>query len=186
MTANQPQPAWPLQKPQQLVYLEFGADNGGMMLGICEQGLSYRAASPLKADGPVSFTFALDGKTRLEGTGEIVWSEEGGKTGGLRFTSVPPQFRELLRGWLLSESTPKSVGREVIPSVALPLDSISNLKSDVRLAMVEDANETAPLLPEPVPAAVEPIAEIPVETGPGEATPLDPMQLEEHVPTPVV
>jgi len=48
---------------------------------ICEQGFSFRAIAPLKADGPVNFAFALDGNRRLQGTGEIAWSEEDGKTG---------------------------------------------------------------------------------------------------------
>ncbi|MBS1839377.1 MAG: hypothetical protein JSS69_16570 [Acidobacteria bacterium] len=132
MPTNQLQAAWPLKKPQQLVYVDLGPNNGGMMLGICEQGLSYRAVTPLIADGPVNFAFALDGKTRLQGTGEIVWSEDGGKTGGLKFTNISPQFRESLHAWLANEAAPQSAGREVTPAVAMPLDSIEKIKQSVR------------------------------------------------------
>src|SRR5262245_20540313 len=113
MPTSQAQSAWPLQKPQQLIYIDLGPDNGGMILGICEQGLSFRAVVPLKVQGPINFTLALDGKTRLQGTGELAWSDDGGKTGGLKFTAVSPQFRESLHLWLASESTPQNVGREV-------------------------------------------------------------------------
>ena len=208
MPTTQAQSAWPLQKPQQLVYIELGADNGGMMLGICEQGLSYRAMAPLKADGPVNFTFALDGKTRLQGTGEIVWSEEGGKTGALKFTIVSPQFRESLREWLASEATPKAVGREVTPAVALPLDSLSVPKEEVPSTFIEEAVPKAieearptapPQIPKPkpvspahvapiavkpvVPVSVEPkpVAREHVEEKPLESKPVEWVQPEEEV-----
>ena len=193
MTTTQAQSAWPLQKPQQLVYIELGSDNGGMMLGICEQGLTYRAMSPLKADGPVNFTFALDGNTRLQGTGEIVWLEEGGKTGGLKFTAVSPQFRESLREWLASESTPKAVGREVNPAVALPLDSLNELKTEARSNLVEDAKPAAPpRLPEEKPVApkavesvhlaAKSIAQIPVEQEAAEPKLIEPERVEQKSP----
>ena len=132
MPTNQLEAAWPLKKPQQLVYVELGPSNGGMMLGICEQGLSYRAVSALIADGPVQFAFAFDGKTRLEGVGEIVWTEDGGKTGGLKFTNVSPQFQETVRMWLGSDAARKNIGREVTPAAAIPPDSIEKIKEQVR------------------------------------------------------
>src|SRR5262249_19445606 len=132
MTTNQIQTNWPLQKPQQLVYVELGPDNGGMVLGICEQGLSFRAVAPVKTEGPVYFTFALDGQPRLNVAGEIVWLDDGGKSGRLKFTSISEQFRELLRSWLQTEATPKAVGRQVTPAAALPLDSLSEPKSKAR------------------------------------------------------
>ncbi|HWZ99404.1 MAG TPA: hypothetical protein VN025_16720 [Candidatus Dormibacteraeota bacterium] len=143
MSTNQTQIAWPLKKPQQLVYVELGPNNGGMMLGVCEQGLSFRAVSPLRADGPINFMFALDGKTRLQGVGEIVWSEDGGKSGGLKFTNVSPQFRELLRSWLSSESNPKNIGREITPAAAIPLDSIEKIRSHAHAGNVEEAKPPA-------------------------------------------
>jgi hypothetical protein len=207
MPTSQTQPAWPLHKPQQLVYIDLGLDNGGMMLGICELGFSFRAVSPLKSEGPVQFTFALDGKTRLQGTGEIVWSEEGGKTGGLRFTTVSPQFRESLRDWLAGESTPKSVGREVTPAISLPLDSPAKSKEDVHSTVAEDAAPAAPqsapetksaapkpIVPAPVASiAVKPVVPIPIEQKPSEAKPVEHVQPEQlvhepetHVPEPAL
>ncbi len=132
MPTNQLQAAWPLKKPQQLVYVELGVSNGGMMLGICEQGFSYRAVSPLVHDGPVNFAFALDGKTRLQGIGEIVWSEDDGKTGGLKFTNISPQFQETVGAWLNGDAGPKNIGREVTPATAIALDSIEKIKQQVR------------------------------------------------------
>jgi len=165
------------------------------MLGICELGLSFRAVSPLRTEGPISFALALDAKTRLQGVGEIVWSEEGGKTGGLKFTSVSPQFRELLRTWLVSESTPKNVGREITPAASLPLDSIGKPRSDIRSTRFEGAEPTAPPQPaEAPPFQVEPTEQIQSEQTAREVEvqvpePVPPPKIEQEtveVPEPVV
>jgi len=160
MFMSQTQTSWPLKKTQQLVYVELGPHNGGMVLGICEEGFSFRAVAPLKADGPVNFAFALDGNRRLQGTGEIAWSEEDGKTGGLKFSNVSPQFRESLRFLLAADAEAKNVGREVTPAVALPLDSMEKLKASVR---VDDAEEAKPPV-SPRPVEAKPALPQPVET----------------------
>jgi hypothetical protein len=155
---SQMQTSWPLKKTQQLVYVELGPHNGGMVLGICEEGFSFRAVAPVKTDGPVNFAFALDGSRRLQGTGEIAWSEEDGKTGGLKFSNVSPQFRESLRFWLMTEAESKNVGREVTPAVALPLDSMDELKARVRGGGVEEAKPPVPQQAAEVKAApVQPV-----------------------------
>ena len=166
MSVNQIQSNWPLQKPRQLVYVELGPNNGGMVLGICEQGLSFRAVAPLKTEGPIHFTFALDGKTKLYGAGEIAWADDGGKSGGLKFTNVSPQFRESLRDWLASGLTPKTVGREVTPAAALPLDSISQHQSTSVRAEVPEPKPSAAPLPAIPQAIASPRAAIPAQAPP--------------------
>jgi len=67
------------KRPDQLVYLELGAGNGGMLLSISGDGFRFRAVAPLRPNGAVPFAFSLDGSKRLEGTGEIEWLEDDGK-----------------------------------------------------------------------------------------------------------
>ena len=150
MATNQTQSAWPLRKPQQLVYVELGPYNGGMLLGICEFGFSFRAVAPLKSDAPINFTFALDGKNRLQGAGEIAWTEDDGKTGGLKFTNVSPQFRESLRAWLADDALPKNSGREHTPAAALALDSLDKIKSTIREGRAEAIKASVPRVEERV------------------------------------
>src|SRR5262249_24280763 len=123
-----------------------------MVLGICEEGLSFRAVAPLKSEGPVYFTFAPDGKTRLNGAGEIVWSDDDGKSGGLKFTNTYEQFRESLRSWLASEATTKTVGREVTPAAALSLDSVTAHNSGARSSNANKIEEAKPETPKPTEA----------------------------------
>lgn len=147
MSTNPIQITWPLKKPQQLVYVELGSQNGGMMLGVCEVGLTFRAVAPLQANGPLPFSFALDGKSRLQGIGEIAWAEDDGKTGGLKFTDVSTEFHAALRAWLAGESSQKSVGREITPAAALPLDSLEKIKASIREGNIEEIKAVAPARP---------------------------------------
>src|SRR5215813_95033 len=188
MTTNQIQTNWPLQKPQQLVYVELGPDNGGMVLGICEQGLSFRAVAPLKAEGPVYFTFALDEKTRLNGAGEIAWSEDGGKSGGLKFTNISQQFRETLQAWLASEAKPKAIGREVAPAAALPLDSLAAPKLVMRPTDATSVEEAKPPVAPPVPietAHAAPGPVIPAPDAPRSTSPASIVEPKPPEPKPV-
>ena len=74
------------KKPDQLVYLELGAGNGGMLLSISEDGFRFRAVTPVRADVEMPFAFSLDGHQRLEGNGIVEGLEDDGKSGGMRWT----------------------------------------------------------------------------------------------------
>jgi hypothetical protein len=120
------------RKPDQLVYLELGAGNGGMVLSISEDGFRFRAVSPVRPDGPMPFAFSLDGTERLEGSGEIEWLEDDGKSGGLRFTEVSGEFRAALNRWLASHSSQLGSHREVIPAASTPLDTMEKIRQELR------------------------------------------------------
>jgi len=194
MATNQTQSTWPLRKPQQLVYVELGPHNGGMVLGICELGLSFRAVAPLKSDGPINFTFALDGKNRLQGVGEIAWAEDDGKTGGLKFTNVSPHFRESLRAWLADDALPRNSGREHTAATALPLDSLDKIKSSIREGKAEAIKASVPRVEEniveakdrePTPAPVPQVFQKPIVPSPPGRPPLATVRPEPtRAPTP--
>src|SRR5579862_1100642 len=119
------------KKPDQLVYLELGSGNGGMLLSVSEDGFRFRAVSPLRPDGGVPFAFSLDGRHRLQGIGEIEWLEEDGKSGGMRFTDLSPETRAAIDQWIAVDSRPPS-GREVIPGAATPLDTMEKIREELR------------------------------------------------------
>src|SRR5258708_1914613 len=96
-------PDFTQKKPLQLVYLELGVGNGGMLLSISEDGFRFRAVSPVHAETIMPFAFSLDGRNRLEGEGTVAWVEEGGKSGGMRFTEVSQEFRATLSPSLCSD-----------------------------------------------------------------------------------
>lgn len=119
------------KKPDQLVYLELGSGNGGMLLSVSEDGFRFRAVSPLRPDGGVPFAFSLDGRHRLQGIGEVEWLEDDGKSGGMRFTDLSPETRAAIDQWIAVDSRPPS-GREVTPAAATPLDTMEKIREELR------------------------------------------------------
>lgn len=123
----------PRKRPPQLVYLELGKNNGGMVLNATEEGIGFRAVSGLQPGSEVGFSFALDGVTHLEGSGEVIWADESGKTAGIRFTQVPANFREHLRAWRINGTEHVPSGREVAAAASAPVESLEKLKRDIRM-----------------------------------------------------
>src|SRR5258708_21789546 len=119
------------KKPLQLVYLELGVGNGGMLLSISEEGFRFRAVSPVRENTTMPFAFSLDGRNHLDGTGTVEWIEEDGKSGGMRFTEVSSEFQSALGAWLNSDSS-HHPGREATPAAATPLDTMEKIREDLR------------------------------------------------------
>jgi hypothetical protein len=119
------------KKPDQLVYLELGIGNGGMLLSISEEGFRFRAVNAVREAGTIPFAFSLDGRNRLEGGGTVEWVEEDGKSGGMRFTDVSAEFRAALSQWL-SADVSHYPGREATPAAATPLDTMEKIRQELR------------------------------------------------------
>src|SRR3984893_1336107 len=93
-------------KLDQLVYVELESRNGGMMLTVSEEGFAFRAVTSVRPTGRIPFSFVIHGTEKLEGYGEIKWTKDDGKVGGLQFTDVSTQFLNALRRWLAELSAP--------------------------------------------------------------------------------
>jgi hypothetical protein len=120
------------KKPDQLVYLELGSGNGGMLLSISEDGFRFRAVSPLRPSGLMPFAFSLDGNRRLQGIGEVEWLEDDGKSGGMRFVEVSTEFRSIVAQWLVLDSSHRRSDREASPAAAAPLDTMEKIREELR------------------------------------------------------
>jgi hypothetical protein len=131
------------KKPDQLVYLELGVGNGGMLLTISEDGFRFRAVTPVRANTSMPFAFSLDGRNRLEGEGTVEWVEEDGKSGGMRFTEVSPEFHATLGAWLNSDVSHQA-GREVTPDAATPLDTMEKIRQELRAGYPTRPAEVTP------------------------------------------
>lgn len=112
------------KRTQQLVYLELGRDNGGVMLNLSEEGCGFQAISPVKA-GKTRFGFQISGGRRIAGDAKIEWVDETGIMGGLQFISLPGEAREQIRSWLEETSAPEEPGEGVLPAAAAPLDAVT-------------------------------------------------------------
>src|SRR5271165_4899552 len=98
----------PRRKPAQLVYLEFGRDNGGMVKDVSEGGMRFSLMGPVVVGQTLQFSVNLDAARRIEGQAKMIWTEANGKSGGLSFAELSEQSRETLRAWLAEIDGPAS------------------------------------------------------------------------------
>jgi hypothetical protein len=87
------------KRTDQLLYAEFGPDNGSILLNLCEDGCSFQSMAPVR-DQQLRFSVSIGDGRKLEGDGQMVWSDTARKTGGLRFLNPSRELRERVREWL--------------------------------------------------------------------------------------
>jgi hypothetical protein len=90
----------PRLKLDKLVYVYLHSGNGGILLDVSGGGLGLQAAAPLEAAGPIRFRLSVGAIDQIEAAGELLWIDETGKRGGLRFTHLPEEVRDQVRIWL--------------------------------------------------------------------------------------
>ena len=89
----------PRTRLAEIAYLGIGPENGGIVLDVSDGGLSFHAVSPVQPAESVRFLLSLKGHSRIEGSGEVVWTDEMKTVGGLKFTSLSAGAREHLDNW---------------------------------------------------------------------------------------
>jgi hypothetical protein len=104
--SNSERSQFPSVKLDQLVYVELEASNGGMMLTVSEDGFTFRAVTSVGPARKIPFSFVVNGAEKLEGYGNIDWTQDHGKVASMQFVEVTPEFRTALRRWLTQLSAP--------------------------------------------------------------------------------
>ena len=85
---------------QGFFYLNLADRCYGSVLNISKTGLCFRSVVPVSKTGTISFSLS-EGHHQVDGTGEVVWTDETQKTGGLRFTELSPAASgELFSNWI--------------------------------------------------------------------------------------
>ncbi len=84
---------------ERLAYIQIGPDNGGFILNVSSGGLSFQSAVPVERDHTLRFSLSA-GKRTIDACGELVWTDETGKSGGLRFTTLSSEAGEQISSWL--------------------------------------------------------------------------------------
>lgn len=130
---------FPRHRVESLVYVNLGQGNGGILLDISEGGLRVQGAHPLMGDPLAPLQFNLPQSLHpFEASGEIVWTDDSGKVGGVRFADSAEgpneQINEQIKEWL-------SFGA---PSGHSQADTALQLRSSVPAAVADaDAGEVA-------------------------------------------
>jgi hypothetical protein len=89
----------PRTKLVEIAYIGMGPENGGLVLDVSDGGLSFHAVAPVQPAETIRFLLSLRGHSRIEGAGEVVWTNEMKTVCGLRFTSLSAGAREHINNW---------------------------------------------------------------------------------------
>jgi len=68
-------------------------------LNLSEEGCSFQSLAPVHGE-QVRFSVSVGDGHKLEGDGQMMWSDTGKKTGGVRFLNPSRELREQVRVWL--------------------------------------------------------------------------------------
>lgn len=83
-----------------LAYVEFGADNGAILIDLGEGGLGFQSVMPVSMNQALVFKFKIAPQTKyIEGQAEVTWMNESGKGGGLRFVELNADACAQIREW---------------------------------------------------------------------------------------
>ena len=83
----------------EIAYIGMGPENGGLVLDVSNGGLSFHSVAPVHPADKVHFLLSLRGHSRIEGAGEVVWTNQMGTVCGLKFTSLSAGALEHLNNW---------------------------------------------------------------------------------------
>jgi periplasmic protein TonB len=91
-----------------VLYVDFGADNGGIVLNLNEDGFSVQTAMPLAVDSLSSMRFK-GGRNRdsLEVGGRLVWMSSNRKAAGIEFVDLSEDARRRITEWIALEASPQ-------------------------------------------------------------------------------
>jgi hypothetical protein len=127
----------PRTKLVEIAYIGMGPENGGLVLDVSDGGLSFHSVAPVMPAETIHFLLSLQGHSRIEGAGEVVWTNEMRTVCGLRFISLSSGAREYLNNWT-NQSRATPAPREKTYSHA-PLPPLQNEDSSASLASQSEA-----------------------------------------------
>ena len=141
--------AHPRRRLDQLVYIGFGPDTGGVLLDVSEGGLRCQIVGAVVEGGLCHLKFALPGRpSAIESDGQVVWSNKSRQGGGVRLLGLREDVRQQLQQWISGE-IPSARGSVPVPN---PVQTQTKPAVDV-LPITSDADAVLPVQATPVTAA---------------------------------
>jgi hypothetical protein len=89
----------PRTKLERLAYIHIEPDNGGIVLNVSGDGIGFHSMNAVGRNGPVHFSLQEQNR-RIDVCGELVWTDEVQKIGGLRFTTLTSEARSQISDWM--------------------------------------------------------------------------------------
>jgi PilZ domain-containing protein/sporulation related protein len=89
----------PRTQLDQLAYIHIEPDNGAIVLNASGNGLGFHAMAPVERNGPLRFSLKEQNR-RIDLCGDLVWTDEVQKIGGVRFTTLTPEAQDQVLDWI--------------------------------------------------------------------------------------
>ena len=92
-------------------YVHVDEDNGGVVLNICEGGVSLQAVHPLVDNRFLRLKFKLpDSGIWVKVNGQVVWLSQSKTHAGVCFVDLPETVRAEIRDWVSSVTVARKMG----------------------------------------------------------------------------
>ena len=124
-------------KLDHVAYINLNSVNGGIVLDVSNEGLGFQAVAPFAIKESIRFSLSVGSIDGAEAAGELMWADETGKRGGLRFTFLSKQVGEQIRIWLGQPVSASPVFRDPAPAAAAGMEFVSARKGDAASAGAE-------------------------------------------------
>ena len=89
----------PRTKLDHLAYIHIEPDNGAIVLNASGNGLGFHSMAPVDPTAPLRFSVQKQNR-RVDICGELVWTDEFRKIGGVRFDALTLEAREHILDWI--------------------------------------------------------------------------------------
>ena len=86
------------KKPDQIAYINIEPDNGAIVLNVSGEGLSFHSMAPVERNGTLRMSLQEKNR-RIDVSGELVWTDEVQKTGGVQFAHLTAEARDHILNW---------------------------------------------------------------------------------------
>ena len=110
---------------ERLAYIDIEPNNGGIVLNVSTEGLCFHSIAAVEKNGPLCFSLSEQNR-RIAARGELAWTDEIQKIGGVRFTTLTAETREQVQNWIsqpaspLEEQTASTLGSAILKAFPRP------------------------------------------------------------------
>lgn len=127
--------------PDPLLTICLPSGNHGIVLDVSHEGVGFLASSPVEETATIRFEICARAPQGPAGSGQLMWKDDSGKRGGLRFAEVSEELRNLIAQFVpakteeASKASPKKLSRA---HAGLPKRSETDSESNRRILGSDD------------------------------------------------
>jgi len=90
---------------EKLASIHIEPNNGGIVLNVSGEGLCFHSVAAVEKNGPLRFSL-LEQNRRIAACGQLAWTDEMQKVGGVRFTTLTAEASEQVQNWISQPAAP--------------------------------------------------------------------------------